>query len=50
MIIHVLSRLTAPLLRPVAGSDDIRKFSQHRIDLLDTQKNALSTVDIQELL
>ncbi len=42
--------LDAPLLRPIAGSDDVRKFSQHRVDLLDTQQNALTTVDVQEVL
>ncbi|MHC4432980.1 MAG: PEP/pyruvate-binding domain-containing protein, partial [Planctomycetota bacterium] len=28
--------LDAPLTRPLAGSYDVRKFSQHRVDLLDT--------------
>ncbi len=42
--------LDAPLLRPIAGSDDVRKFAQHRVDLLDTQKNDLTTVELQDLL
>ncbi len=42
--------LDAPLLRPVAGSEDVRKFSQHRVDLLDMQQNKQLTVDLQELL
>jgi hypothetical protein len=42
--------LDAPLLRPLAGLDDIRKYSQHYVDLLDTKKNTLTTVSLQKLL
>jgi hypothetical protein len=42
--------LDAPLLRPVAGMDDIRKFSQHNVDLLDISKNSLTTVPVQKLI
>ncbi len=42
--------LDAPLLRPLSGMEDIRKFSQHRVDLLDTNKNELSTLSFDELL
>ncbi len=45
-----LVSLDEPLLRPVSGMDDIRKFSQHRVDLLDTGENALVTVPFEELL
>ncbi len=45
-----LVALDAPLLRPVAGMDDVRKFSQHRIDLLDTENNLLATLALEELL
>ncbi len=42
--------LDQPLIRPVSGMDDVRKYSQHRVDLLDTKKNALTTVPFQQLL
>jgi hypothetical protein len=42
--------LDAPLLRPLAGMDDIRQFSQHQVDLLDIKENMLMTVPLQKLL
>jgi hypothetical protein len=42
--------LDAPLIRPLAGMDNVRKFSQHRVDLLDTKDNTLRTVAFEELL
>jgi hypothetical protein len=42
--------LDAPLTRPLAGMDDVRKFSQHRVDLLDTKDNTLHAVAFEELL
>ena len=42
--------LDAPLTRPLAGRDDVRKFSQHRVDLLDAKNNTLRTVAFEELL
>ena len=42
--------LDAPLLRPVAGMDDVRKFSQHRIDLLDTHTNVLTALPFEEII
>ncbi|HUW18924.1 MAG TPA: PEP/pyruvate-binding domain-containing protein [Sedimentisphaerales bacterium] len=42
--------LDAPLLRPLAGMDDVRKYSQHKVDLLDTKDNNLTTVPFQKLL
>jgi hypothetical protein len=42
--------LDAPLLRPLAGMDDIRQFSQHQVDLLDVKENMLTTVSLQKLL
>ena len=42
--------LDAPLTRPLAGTDDVRKFSQHRVDLLDTKDNTLRAVAFEELL
>lgn len=42
--------LDAPMTRPLAGMDDVRKFSQHNVDLLDTGENALRSVRFEELL
>jgi hypothetical protein len=42
--------LDEPFLRPVSGMDDVRKFSQHRVDLLDTHENALVALPFEELL
>jgi hypothetical protein len=42
--------LDQPLVRPLSGMDDIRKYSQHRVDLLDTGENALRTVPFRQLI
>jgi len=42
--------LDAPLLRPLADMEDIRRFSQHYVDLLDIQENCLKSEPLQELL
>lgn len=42
--------LDEPMLRPVAGMDDVRKFSQHRVDLLDMENNVLATLPFEQLL
>jgi hypothetical protein len=42
--------LDAPLLRPLADMEDVRRFSQHYVDLLDIQNNCLTSQPIQELL
>ena len=42
--------LDDPLLRPNAESEEIIKFSQHKVDLLDTKENKLRTVGLLNLL
>ena len=42
--------LDQPLARPVSGASDTRKYSQHRVDLLDTLDNSLKTVQFSELV
>ena len=42
--------LDAPLLRPLADMEDVRRFSQHYVDLLDIHNNCLSAKPLQELL
>jgi hypothetical protein len=42
--------LDDPLLRPYAEPEDMVKFSQHNVDLLDINENRLRTVGLNELL
>ncbi len=42
--------LDAPLMRPVRGMDDVRRFSQHHVDLLDINENALREVPVRQVL
>ena len=42
--------LSDPLLRPYAEKDDLRKYSQHEVDLIDTKGNALVTVPFQKII
>jgi hypothetical protein len=42
--------LDAPLTRPLTGMDDMRKYSQNQVDLLDITENALRTIPLQKLL
>ncbi len=42
--------LDAPLLKPLANMEDVRRFSQHNIDLLNIQNNCLESVPLQKLL
>ena len=42
--------LDAPLLRPISGMDDVRKYSQRQVDVLDINKNVLRAVPAEELL
>lgn len=41
--------LDQPLLRPESAWSDIRSFSQHQVDILDTAENRLITVSINTL-
>jgi hypothetical protein len=42
--------LDNPLLRPFGGMEDIKRFSQHEVDLLDLAANELETVALSKLL
>jgi hypothetical protein len=42
--------LDAPLLRPVSGMNDIRKYSQRQVDVLDINENILNAVPAEKLL
>lgn len=41
--------LDEPLLRPHAGLDDLRRYSQHDVDVLNIETNALETVALNDL-
>jgi hypothetical protein len=45
-----LVALDEPLVRPVSGMEDIRKYSQHYVDLLDSGQNILRTISFQQLI
>lgn len=45
-----IAALDDPLLRAHAGTDDLKRFSQHDVDVLNVQKNVLETVPFRELL
>lgn len=42
--------LDAPLLRPQAGVEDVRKYSQHDADVLNIAENKWETVSVSSLL
>jgi hypothetical protein len=45
-----LVALDAPLSRPQAGMEDIRRFSQHDVDVLNIAENSIQTVPLSRLL
>ena len=42
--------LDDPLMRPHTGRKDAKRFSQHKVDVLDATQNAHATVDLHDLL
>ncbi|PKL41409.1 MAG: phosphoenolpyruvate synthase [Spirochaetae bacterium HGW-Spirochaetae-1] len=42
--------LDAPQVQPLSGMDDLRKFSQHDVDILNIETNAIETVPLGRLL
>ncbi len=42
--------LNAPLRRPEAGSDDVRRYSQRKADILDLAGNRLTTSDFEDIV
>ncbi|MDD5723046.1 MAG: PEP/pyruvate-binding domain-containing protein [Syntrophales bacterium] len=45
-----IAALDLPLLKPYAGMDDSRKFSQREVDLLDIGSNSIETVELRKLM
>jgi len=42
--------LDQPLLRPYSDVEDVMRFSQHNVDLLDAEENMLRTIDLPKLI
>ncbi|MDD5064863.1 MAG: PEP/pyruvate-binding domain-containing protein [Phycisphaerae bacterium] len=42
--------LDEPLSRPYVERQDAKRFSQHKIDILDTQENCLRAIDVTEAI
>jgi hypothetical protein len=42
--------LDEPLSRPYADRQDAKEFSQHKVDILDTQENCLRAIDLTEVI
>ncbi len=42
--------LDAPLKRPYAGTDNLKRFSQHEVDALDIEINQLKTVSLEDFI
>lgn len=45
-----LVTLSHPLLRPEVSPADIRRYSQHHIDVIDLEKKAMTTLPMREIL
>jgi hypothetical protein len=46
----VMAALSEPLIRPYSDRDDERKFSQHNIDVISTEKNKLITMALSDIV
>jgi hypothetical protein len=42
--------LDKPLLRPHAGMEDVRKYSQHDVDIIDTEENSFKTISLMKMM
>ncbi len=42
--------LDSPSLRPYSGAGELRKFSQHNVDVINFEKNSIETVSFTELM
>ncbi|MFA5256375.1 MAG: PEP/pyruvate-binding domain-containing protein [Candidatus Omnitrophota bacterium] len=45
-----MAALDNPLRRPYAEKDDIRRFSQHEVDIIDTKENIFKTIPFEKLI
>ncbi|MEN6466274.1 MAG: PEP/pyruvate-binding domain-containing protein [Syntrophaceae bacterium] len=42
--------LDNPLMKPHAGIEDTKKYSQHEVDVINVEKNRFETVDLDDLI
>ncbi|MCK9604763.1 MAG: PEP/pyruvate-binding domain-containing protein, partial [Candidatus Omnitrophica bacterium] len=42
--------LSDPLRRPYAEKDDLRKYSQHEVDLIDTKENEFKSIPFEKII
>ncbi len=45
-----IAAIDKPLLRPHADMKDVRKYSQHEVDLIDVKENRFRTVSLPEMI
>ncbi len=45
-----MAALSDPLRRPYAEKDDLRKYSQHMVDIINTKENDLQTISFEKLV
>jgi hypothetical protein len=45
-----MAALSEPLRRPYAEKDDIRKYSQHMVDIINTKDNAFQAIPFEKLI
>ena len=45
-----IAALDSPLMRAHSGIADLRKFSQHKVDVLNIEKNVIETISLAKLL
>ncbi len=45
-----MAALSDPLRRPYAEKDDIRKYSQHMVDIINTKENVFQTIPFEKLV
>jgi len=45
-----MAALSDPLRRPYAEKDDIRKYSQHMVDIINTKENAFQAISFEKLV
>jgi len=42
--------LDDPMIQPLSGMEDLRRFSQHEVDLLDIKENRIKTISLSDLI
>ncbi|MBP7216314.1 MAG: phosphoenolpyruvate synthase [Candidatus Omnitrophica bacterium] len=45
-----MAALDDPLRRPYSERDDVKRYSQHAVDLINTKENSLATVQLEKII